>query len=178
MELNQVLEGRRSIRKYKNEPVKKEDVEAMIQAAILAPTWKNSQTPRYHVAYGQEAVAKLKESGLAPFNASNTEDAPVLIVTTFVQNRSGFERDGSPSNEVGQGWGYYDLGLHNENILLKAYELGYGTLVMGIRDADKIREILNIPENEIIVSVIGVGVADIAPEAPRRKSVEDITTWY
>lgn len=178
MELQKVMEQRRSVRKYKEAPVKKEDLEEMVQAAILAPSWKNSQTARYHIAYSADAVTKLKTEGLAPFNAKNTEAAPVLVVNTFVKDRSGFERDGTPSNEAGQGWGFYDCGLANENFLLKACELGYGTLVMGIRDADKIREILAIPENEIIVGVIGIGVADVAPEMPKRKTIEDITKWY
>lgn len=177
MELNDVIKNRRSIRKYKLEPVKKEDVIQMVEAAILAPSWKNSQTARYHIALTSEVVSRLKSEGLAPFNASNTESAPVLVVSTFKKDRSGFDRDGTPSNEIGNGWGFYDCGLANENLLLKAHELGYGTLVMGIRDAQKIREILNIPEDEIIVSVIGIGVADINPEMPKRKNVEDVVVW-
>ena len=64
------------------------------------------------------------------------------------------------------------------NFILKATELGLGTLVMGIRDGDKIREILNIADNEIIVSVISVGYPDIEPAMPKRKTVEDITKVY
>lgn len=45
-------------------------------------------------------------------------------------------------------------------LLLKATELGLSTLVMGIRDAAKISEILEIPENEAVVSVISVGYSD------------------
>ena len=40
--------------------------------------------------------------------------------------------------------GCYDLGLQNENLILKAKELGYGTLIMGLRAGDKLREILSI----------------------------------
>ena len=37
----------------------------------------------------------------------------------------GFDKNtGSPVNEAGDGWGYYDLGLQNDNLLLKAAELG------------------------------------------------------
>ena len=49
MELQNVLQQRRSIRKYKQQPVEKEKIEEMIQAAIYSESWKNSQTPRYHV---------------------------------------------------------------------------------------------------------------------------------
>ena len=38
----------------------------------------------------------------------------------------------------------YDLGLQNENLVLKAWELGYGTVIMGLRTGDKLREILSL----------------------------------
>ena len=140
MEFDALLEQRRSIRRYQAQPVGKEQIEQMIEAAIQAPTWKNSQTGRYHVVMSQPLLDQLKEQGLARFNAENTHDAPVLIVTTFVKDRSGFEKNGQPSNELGNGWGAYDLGLHDANLILKARELGLDTLIMGIRDADALRE--------------------------------------
>ena len=80
-----------------------------------------------------------------------------MIVTAVVKNRSGYERSGEPTNELGNGWGVYDLGLANENLLLKAAEMGIGTLVMGIRDEKKLHELLSIPEEQMVVSVICVG---------------------
>ena len=99
-----------------------------------------------------------------------------LIVTTFVHNHAGFQKDGTPDNELGNGWGCYDLGLQTENLLLKATELGYSTLIMGIRDADAIRKLLSIPEEENIMAVIAVGKAAEAPFRPKRKAVEDVLT--
>lgn len=112
------------------------------------------------------------------FNAKNVADAPVLIVMSFVGSRSGFDKDKNPVNEVGEGWGFYDCGLATENLLLKATELGYGTLVMGIRDEVKLRELLNIPKDEIIVAVIGLGIQDIAPSKPERKPLLDVLKWH
>lgn len=178
MELETVIKQRRSIRKYKNETVDLEKIKQIIQAGIEAPSWKNSQTARYHVITSKELLEKFKLACLPAFNQENCKDAPVLIVTTFVKNRSGFERDGNPSNELANGWGCYDLGIHNQNMILKATELGLATLIMGIRDEAKIRDMLNIPEQEIIVAVIAVGIGDIDPERPKRKAVEDITTFY
>lgn len=91
-----------------------------------------------------------------------------------MSNRSGFERDGNATNECGNGWGYYDLGLHNENFVLRATELGLDTLIMGIRDAGKLRELLSIPETETVVAVIAVGKAAQSPEKPKRKEPGDI----
>lgn len=177
MEFDEVVSKRRSIRAYQKTPVSKEVVDQLINAAILAPTWKNSQTGRYHVVMSKEMLDKVRAEGLAPFNAENCKDAPVLIITCFVSNRSGFERDGTPSNELGNGWGCYDLGLQNQNLLLKATDLGLSTLVMGIRDAGKLKELLSIPEEETLVSVISVGYGNADPAMPKRKEGKDITTY-
>ena len=49
---------------------------------------------------------------------------------------------------------------------------------MGLRDADKIREVLAIPETETVVAVIAVGRAAEEPARPRRKDVQDIVKFY
>ena len=178
MELQNVLQQRRSIRKYKQQPVEKEKIEEMIQAAIYSESWKNSQTPRYHVIQSKEMLEQFKKKCLPEFNQKNIADTPVLIVTTFVKDRAGFQRNGSPDNELQNGWGVYDCGLANQNLILKATELGLGTLVMGIRDERAIRELLEIPVQETIVSVIGVGYPNIEPSIPKRKTIEEVSTFY
>ena len=54
MELREVMQKRKSIRQYLTTPVEEEKVKAMIEAAILAPTWKNAQEIRYYVAVSEE----------------------------------------------------------------------------------------------------------------------------
>lgn len=179
MELTQAMEKRRSIRAYKTgTKIEKGVIEELIHAAQLAPSWKNSQTARYYIVLSEEKLASVKEKCLPEFNRNNCQDAPALIVTTFVKNRSGFERDGNPSNELGNEWGAYDLGLQNQNILLKAIELGLDTLVMGIRDEKAIRAELSIPDDQEVVSVIAVGYGNTEAEMPKRKEIEQIATFY
>lgn len=178
MNFQEIIEKRRSIRRYQEKSVSKNDIEKMLDAARLAASWKNSQTPRYHVIMNKEVLKAFKEQCLPEFNAINCADAPVIIVTTFKKNRAGFQRNGSPDNELKNGWGIYDTGLSNQNLILKATELGLGTLVMGIRDEKAIRNLLTIPADETIVSVISVGYPDIEPEMPKRKSNEEIATFY
>ena len=178
MGLDTIINTRRSIRKYKNQPIEVEKVEMIIKAAVEAESWKNSQTARYHIITSKELLIEFKKTCLPEFNQENCKDAPVLIVSTFIKNRSGFERDGTASNELGNGWGCYDLGIHNQNLILKATELGIGSLIMGIRDEKKIRTLLNIPASEIIVSVIALGISDIEPERPKRKNIDEICKFY
>ncbi len=179
MELDTVLENRRSIRQYKEgQMISKETIEQLIDAAILAPSWKNSQTGRYYVVSSKEMLEKVKRECLPEFNQESSKNAPVFIITAFEKNRSGFTREGKEENELGNGWGCYDLGLQSENLLLKATELGLGTLVMGIRDSEKLRKILSIPDSQEIVSVIAVGYFESEVEMPKRKTVNDITKFF
>lgn len=177
MELSKVMHTRRSVREYINKPVEQEKLREVISAAQLAPSWKNSQVSRYYVVTGEEKLAEVKNA-LSPYNQKNMADAPALIVTAIVLNRSGYEKDGTPTNELGNGWGFYDCGLQSMNLLLKATELGLSTLVMGIRDNEKIKKILGIPETEAVVSVIGVGYSNAEPAMPKRKAIEDIAKFF
>lgn len=178
MEYSELLNKRRSIRAYEPKKVEREAVEEIIKAAGKAPSWKNSQTGRYYVVMSDEVLSDVKATCLPEFNAKNCADASVLIITTFVKGVAGFGNDGAPINNLGEGWGAYDLGLQNENLVLKAAELGLGTLIMGIRDEAKLREKLNIPEDEEVVAVIALGYPATAPNAPKRKEISEIAKFF
>ena len=175
MEFEQVLQGRRSIRKYNSDVVSHELIEKIIQAAIYAPSWKNAQTTRYYVADG-EAKNELAQC-LPEFNQKNVENAPVIIVSTTVTKRSGYNRQGEPDSHLGSGFQYFDNGLQIENLCLAAYNLGLGTLIMGLYDNEGIRAFFDIPENEEVVAVIALGYADIEVEMPKRKKVEEVIKY-
>ena len=177
MELREVMQKRKSIRQYLTTPVEEEKVKAMIEAAILAPTWKNAQEIRYYVAVSEEKRQAVLDA-LAEGNREKTQNAPVFLISAVILNRAGFQKDGTADNELGNGWGYYDLGLHDENLILRARELGLDTLIMGIRDEKAIREALSIPENELLGAVIAVGYRAINPDKPKRKTVDDILKLF
>lgn len=175
MDFKDLTQKRRSVRSYASEKkVAKEQLEEIIKAAQLAPTWKNSQTGRYYVAVSEEAIAAVREA-LPEFNRNSSKGA-ALIVTTFVKGISGFG-DGKPANEIGDEWGAYDLGLQNAYLVLKASDLGLDTLIMGIRDADALRATLSIPETEEVVAVIAVGYRAKDPVFGGRKELEEIAKF-
>lgn len=178
MEFSQLLETRRSIRAYKpGTEISREDIEKILSAAQKAPSWKNSQTGRYYVVTSPEKLAEVKEKCLPDRNRANCANAPVLIVTAFEKNCSGFRSDGAPENELGDKWGAYDLGLQNQNLIMQARELGFDTLIMGIRDEKQLRTVLDIPETQDVVAVISLGYRDIDPEAPKRKPLDEIAKF-
>ena len=60
--------------------------------------------------------------------------------------------------------------------MLKARELGYDTLIMGLRDVDKLVEIFEIPNDEAMMAVIALGKRKNDPEKPQRKTIDEILT--
>ena len=177
MEFSILLEDRRSIRDFaKGITVSKEDVEKMIYAAQQAPSWKNSQTGRYYVAITKEGIERVR-GALPGFNADRTQNVAAYIVTTYKTKISGHNSEAQPTDDHGDAWGAYDLGLQNENLLLKALELGYDTLILGLRDAAAITEIFDIPSDEAIMSVIAVGKRVESPQKPERKQLEEIVKF-
>ena len=175
MELQTCIEQRRSVRKYKDQSVPRELIREIIRAATFALSWKNSQVSRYYVAEGD--TKKELATYLGEFNGRNVQNAPVLIVSTVVDKRSGFTRAGEYETHLKDGFQYYDCGMQSMNLCLKAHELGLATLVMGIYDEAAIRKLFAIDESQIIVAVTAVGYADGETSMPKRKSVDDITVF-
>lgn len=172
MEFTELIKARRSVRSYATGTViPEEDVKRIVEAALLAPSWKNSQTARYYVANTEESIAKLAET-LPNFNQTSSRGA-ALVVTTFVKDISGFTA-GSAENELSNKWGAYDLGLSNAYFILAAKEYGYDTLIMGLRDAAAIRQIFGIPKTEQITSVIALGKGTQDGALRMRKSVDEV----
>ena len=172
MEFRELISARRSVREYES-AVPHEVLAEILSAARRAPSWKNQQTAR---CYAVETPEDLRASALPSFNQNSSARA-ALIVTTYVKNVVGFS-DGAPVNEIGNGWGAYDLGLHDAYLILAARDAGYDTLIMGIRDADAIRARLAIPPEEEIMSVIAVGKPASVPPLRPRKELDEVVRFF
>lgn len=176
MELVKAVTERRSIRSYTNQPVTEEDLKKIIETARFAPTWKNSQTARYYAILNQELKNKIAEQATLDFskNKLNIQNAPALVVLTTVNGIAGYERDGSFTTSKKTHWQSFDAGIACQTFCLTAYEYGFGTLIMGIFDENKLAEILQLPKQESVSALIAIGYANEAPEVPKRKSVDQI----
>ena len=163
MEFSKLVQERRSCRSFTNEPVSKTDIEEIIKCALMAPSWRNSETGRYYVAIDQDAINEVYEC-LPDFNQKSSKNA-AYIIATFKKGISG---DGDDN------WGSYDLGLQNSYLILKARELGYDTLIMGLRDENKLREIFSIPDDEIMLPVIAIGKRNGDLSLRQRKELDEV----
>ncbi len=169
---DEIVANRRSVRSYdSSKKISEEQVRTLIATTQEAPSWANAQATRYYAV-----MSDTKKQEMLPAMLGNQEragTAPVLIVTTYKRDQSGFF-NGEAANEVGNSWGAFDAGLSNAFLVLKAKEMGFDTLIMGLRDADALKKVLDIPGDEIVMSVVALGYGNQVPKRPERKALDDI----
>lgn len=158
MEFMDVIRKRRSIRKYKRDPVPKEMILEVLEAARLAPSAGNRQPWRFVVVTDPETKGKL---GLRSWAA----EAPVVIV-------------GCGDSQASSRWYSHDLMIAFEHLVLAAANLGLGTCWMGRMGRDEtIKEVLGIPEHVKVIAVTPLGYPDEEPGPRDRKSLEEFVHW-
>ncbi|MBQ7526787.1 MAG: nitroreductase family protein [Bacteroidaceae bacterium] len=173
---DEVLSSRRSIRSYDaSKKISEAEVRELMKAVQEAPSWANQQPTKYYVAITPEKLAAVRE--MVGANKDRIMGAPVLIVSTYVRGKSGFFR-GQQTNEVGDGWGAHDNGLSDAYLVLKARAMGFDTLIMGMREADKLRELFSIPEDETVMAVIALGYRAAEPRQPMHKDLDEMVEFF
>lgn len=173
----EVVTTRRSIRNYDaTKSISEAEVRQLLTTTQEAPSWTNGQPTKYYVAITPEKVQAVKDL-LPAFNQRNVEGAPVLMVSTYEKNKSGFSQ-GQPANEIGNGWGAYDNGVSNAYLVLTARAMGFDTLIMGMRDYQGLRELFNIPESETIMAAIALGYRAGEPKRPNRRNLDEMVKFY
>lgn len=171
------INTRRSIRKFTEESVSHDTIQKIIEAASMAPSWKNTQIARYTVVESKELKDKIAAEATMPFNAKTIDAAPAIVAVSVVKNRCGYERDGSFTTIKGDSWQMFDAGVATQTFCLAAHEYGIGSVILGIFDYEKVGKMLEIPETQEMVALIVIGHPAESPEAPKRKTVEDLLTY-
>ncbi len=170
MDLKEVIETRRSIRKYQNRPVPQNLIDEVLNAARLAPSGNNTQPWRYKVITDNETKKTLKEAGF--IRDQFVYDAPVIIVcctdpTAYKKHVEGWDDSNESRAER-------DLNIASSYLVLQATALGLGTCYCGWRKEDGLKKVLGIPEHLIVPYVITLGYPNEAPKAHPRKDLVDI----
>jgi nitroreductase len=177
METLECIKTRRSVRKFTDKEVSKEVIEDLVLSASFAPSWKNTQTARYIAIVDPEKKAELAQKCCAQHNQDIINGAPVVIATTIVDKRSGFERDGSFSTVREDNWQAFDNGIATQTLCLAACDKGLGTVIMGLYDIEKAQEVLEVPEGQLLMSLVAVGYPEETPNMPKRKDLETILSY-
>lgn len=165
----QVIQKRRSIRRYKSYKIPDSDFEKILQAARLAPSTNNSQPWRFIVVKDPQTIALLGQPSQQRFIAN----ANAIIVVLGEQQSSCCSGNRAR-------WHINDAMIATDHLVLAATALGYGTCWIASYESRSIEFIqqvkteLEIPEKTDIVVLIALGVPDENPSARPRKPIKEI----
>jgi nitroreductase len=185
MELFEAIKNRRSIRKYKTDPVSEDKINKILEAGRWAPSWSNTQCWCFVVVRDAKIKAKLNETMIKiklpdkeipnpAYSALNS--APVVIVVCAEIGKAGSTRGpvgGEYVTDKGD-WFMFDTALAVQNMVLAAHALGLGTVIIGAFDAAQAEKVINVPQGYRIVTFFPVGVPNQEGKAPPRKELSEI----
>lgn len=190
MDVMQAIDSRRSIRRFKNDPIDREVIRAILEAGTKAPSGTNRQPWEFVVVTGdklKEAVQVMREgikvfkarfgnTGSAEYSANIMEQSPAVI---FIFNPGGVHP--WKRKTVGQQFteivDVQSVGAAIQNMILAAESLGIGTL--WICDVFQAYEELCkwLKKDCQMVAALALGYKDENPPARPRKSIDEITEW-
>jgi len=176
MDVIVAIRARRSIRKYKPEPVNEKDLNVVLEAARLAPSWANTQCWKFIVVRDPDIKAKIAST----LNKDNPAivailEAPVLIVACAELGKSGYEK-GVLATDKGE-WFMFDVALAMENLVLAACSLGLGTVHVGLFDSSQAGEFLGLPEGIICIEMTPLGYPAQERNPRPRKELSEIVYY-
>lgn len=176
MEALECIKTRRSIRKFKAEPVAHETLEKIVEAASMAPSWKNTQVPRYNIVETSDIKSDVAVNDTLGFehNKEIINAAPQLVVVSMIEKRCGYEKDGSYTTSKEDRWEMFDAGIACQTFCLAAHDLGVGSVILGIFDESAVAKSISLPDGEKVAALIAIGYPDQECTAPKRKTLDDL----
>jgi nitroreductase len=173
-DLMEVIRGRRSIRNYLDKEVPEGYLAQVLEAVQWAPSWANTQCWEVVVVKSPEIKKQLQElmSKGNPATRAIVE-APIVLGLCGKLQSSGFYK-GQITTKFGD-WFMFDLGLATQNLCLVAHHLGLGTVIAGLFDHDKVKEVLKVPEGYELVTLIPLGFPAKGTAAPKRREITEFT---
>ena len=183
MDVMKAIRARRSIRKYRTQPVDDKTISLVLEAARWAPSWANTQCWRFIVVRDSSQKNRLAETLIAISDRPNraTEAirmAPVVIVACAELGRSGYyaREPAEPVTDKGD-WYMFDVALAMQNLSLAAHSLGLGTVHIGAFDAKQVANILEVPQGFCVVEMTPLGYPDETPPLRPRKELSEIVFY-
>ena len=173
MEILEAIKTRRSIRRYKTDPVDDRTLETVLEAARWAPSWANTQCWRFVVVRDSATKAKLADT-LSETNSAKDaiRNAPLVIAACAELSKAGL-KEGKIVTDKGD-WFMFDVALAMQNLVLAAHSLGLGTVYVGLFDAKEAARILEVPEGHRFVALTPLGYPAETKEPRPRKELSEI----
>jgi nitroreductase len=162
-----IVRKRRSVRRYRSDPVPRDMIEKCLEAARHSPTACHTQSWRFIVTQG-ELKNRIAEECLGEQPVPNrwAADAPVIVVMASERNLVTHRIGGGLK---GTKYELIDAGIAGEHFVLQAAELGLGTCWLGWFRKKKLRRLLDLPSGWDVTALIALGYpADEAGEKERK----------
>lgn len=162
-----IIKKRQSVRSYLNKKIPKKELAKILEAARLSPSAKNLQSWKFIVVDNKELIKKFVE----PCKGQKfVGEADVIIV--------GCSDNIDYKMTCGQYAYTVDLAIAIENMNLMATELGIGCCWIGAFYEEKVKELLDIPNNVRIVSLLTLGYPkEELSGVKNRKKIEEIISY-
>lgn len=163
MQLQEAIFNRRSVRRYTEQPVPEEAIQAIIKAGMWAPTACNEQHYRFLILKDKTFFENLVRQGTAGF-IKNVHTAVLVLYRNTSQNREYMDHIQSGAACV-------------QNMLLQAHELGIGACwVCNLPSQNRMRRLLGIPPFYSVISLVTLGYPVKTPAiVARRRNMEEVT---
>ena len=160
---------RRSVRSYQDRQVEEEKLQKVLEAGRLAPSSYNSQCRKFIVVTDPAVKKEIHDkAGTQPM----IEQAPVVLVLCATPDTE--HEDAMPCGEVKHP---IDMALSGAYMMLEAYDQGLGTCWLGAFNADAVKEVLHIPAEVKVVTMIPLGYHDGTQPCRDRKPVDEIVSY-
>jgi len=184
MNPNALLTSRRSIREFTDREPSREEVEALLDAAVTAPNHRLTQPWRFYVlgpearrglglALGNRKARKIEDPVAAEQMRNRVADEhaalPLMIAVAMVQNE----------NEEIREEDYAATMMAVQNVCLAAVGLGLGTHIKSgaVMQDPAAREAIGVAEEERVIALLNVGEPAAEPPPRRRQPTSTFTTW-
>ncbi|MDI6600660.1 MAG: nitroreductase family protein [Thermoanaerobacteraceae bacterium] len=164
MDLFDAIEGRRSIRKYKEESLDENTIMKIIEAAIWAPSASNLQPWHFTAILNRDIIKRIRSFSPGMFR----ENPPCIIVLSLNKNIIKAQGEGMGNDNV------FDLAMAAQNMMLSAYSLGLGSCIKLSFNREAVKKLIDLKEGFEPEFLITIGYPDEIPEPPGRRDIKEV----
>ncbi|MGC9091115.1 MAG: nitroreductase family protein [Fervidicoccaceae archaeon] len=162
----EIIKGRRCMRSFREEAISEQDLRAILEAGIWAPSGSNAQPWKFFVVRDRNRIDKIKMVSPGLFG-----DPPLLVILSIDRERM----EGESESE----WmvAIMDAAMAGQNMMLMAYSLGIGSCPMTSFNRKAVKMLLEMPSHIEPVVMISFGFPKRWPSPPKRRSLDEVVHY-
>ncbi len=184
MDLFEIIGARRSIKEFLDQPVSREKVERLLEAAVRAPNHRMTEPWRFYVLGPQARRAYGHAVGVRKARKVEDPEAAQAVIRKVTESHEALPVMLAVSVALADDPGvreedYAAAFMAIENLCLLAQAEGLGTHIRtgGVMEDPRAREAVGVGASERIVATIELGVPARVPDPKPRRPAKDLTTW-